>query len=61
MSSGCVGIYMCIISQGVSGWLFIFITCRYGEMFAGVGILVTFPGNAYLWWISVSRPPLPGV
>ena len=48
MSSRCVGIYMCIISQGVSGWLFIFITCRYGEMFAGVGILVTFPGNAYL-------------
>jgi len=48
VSSRCVGIYMCIIIQGVSGWLFIFITCRYGEMFAGVGILVTFPGNAYL-------------
>ena len=30
-------------------------------MFAGVGILVTFSGNAYLLWISVSRPPLPGV
>ena len=30
-------------------------------MFAGVGILVTFPGNAYLFWISVSRPPLPGI
>ena len=48
VSSRCVGIYMCMISQGVSGWLFIFIICRYGEMFAGVGILVIFPGNAYL-------------
>ena len=61
MSSKCVGIYMCMISQGICGWFFIFIICRYGEMFAGVGILVTFPRNAYLLWISVSRPPLPGV
>ena len=61
VSSRCVGIYMCIISQGRSGWFFIFIICIYGEMFAGVGIFATFPGNAYLIWISVSRPPLPGV
>ena len=47
VSSKCVGIYMCMISHGVSGWLFILIICRYGEIFAGVGILVTFPGNAY--------------
>ena len=61
VSSKCRGIYMCIISQGISGWLFIFIICRYGEILAGVEILMTFPGNAYLLWISVSRPPLPGV
>ena len=61
VSSKCVGIYTCIISQGISGWLFIFIICRYGEIFAGVGILVTFSGCAYLLWISVSRPPLHGV
>ena len=61
VSSGCVGIYICIISQGISGWLFIFIICRYGEILDGVGILETFPGNAYLLWMSVSKPPLPGV
>ena len=61
MSSGCVGIYMCMSSQGLNGWLLIFIICRYGEISAGVGILVIFPGNAYLLWISVSKPPLPGV
>ena len=61
MSSMCVGMYMCIISQGISGWLFIFIICRYGEILTGVGILVIIPGNANLLWISVSRPPLPGV
>ena len=48
MSSKCVGMYMWIISQGVSGWLFIFIICRYGDIFAGVGTLVMLPGNAYL-------------
>ena len=48
VSSKRVGIYMCMISQDSSGWLFIFIICRYGEMFASVGIFVTFPGNAYL-------------
>ncbi len=61
MSSWCVGIYMCMISQGISGWLFILIICKYGEIFAGVGILVIFPGNAYFLCISVSRPPRPGV
>jgi len=61
MSSRCVGIYKCMINHGNNGWLFIFIICRYGEMFAGVGILVIFPGKAYLLCISVSRPPLPGV
>ncbi len=52
---------MCMISQGISGWLFILIICKYGEIFAGVGILVIFPGNAYFLCISVSRPPRPGV
>ena len=47
VSSMCVGIYMCMINHGRSGWLFIFIICKYGDMFAGVGILVTFPVNAY--------------
>ena len=61
MSSKCVGIYMCMISHGVSGWLFIFIIYKYGEILVGVKILVTFPENAYLLWISVRRPPLPGV
>ena len=61
VSFKCVGIYMCMISQSISGWLFIFIICRYGEILAGVEILVTFPRNAYLLWISVSMPPLPGV
>ena len=28
MSSMCVGIYMCIISHGDSGWLFITIICK---------------------------------
>jgi len=48
VSSKCVGIYMCMVSHSNNGWLFIFIICRYGEMFDGVGILVTFPRNAYL-------------
>ena len=61
VSSMCVGIYMCIISQGSSGWFFIFIICMYGEIFVGIEILATFLGNAYLLWISVSRPPLSGV
>ena len=59
--SRCVDIYMCMISQGISGWLFNLIICRYGEIFTGVGILVIFLGNAYFLLINVSRPPLPGV
>lgn len=61
ISSRCVGMYMWMISQGSSGWLFIRIICRYGEMFDGVGILVMLPGKAYLLCMSVSSPPLPGV
>ena len=57
----CRHIYMCMISHGKSGWLFIFIICKYGDMLAGVGILLTFPGKAYLLCISVSRPPLLGL
>ena len=30
-------------------------------MFASDGIFVMFPGNAYFWFINVSRPPLTGV
>ena len=29
-------------------------------MFAGDGIFVMFLGNAYIWFINVSRPPLGG-
>ena len=35
--------------------------CKYGEMFARDGIFVMFPGNAYFWFISVSKLPLAGV
>ena len=48
VSSRCVDIYMCRISHGSSGLLFIFIICRYGDVFASVDILVTFPRNEYL-------------
>ena len=54
----CVDIYMCIINHSSEGWLLILIICKYGEIFAGVGNLVIFSRNAYLLWISVSRPPL---
>ena len=30
-------------------------------MFVGDGIFVMFPGNAYFWFINVSRPSLAGV
>ena len=30
-------------------------------MFAGDGIFVMFPGNAYFWFINVSRLPLASV
>ena len=61
MSSVCEGIYMCIINQGWRGWLFISNICKYGDILAGVGILVMFPGCAYVLFISVRRPPLAGV
>ena len=53
--------YMCIISHGCKGLLLIFIICKYGEISAGVGILVRLPGYAYFLFTSVSRPPLAGV
>ena len=61
ISSRCVGMYMWMISHGCSGWLFIRIIWRCGEIFAGVGILVMLPGKAYLLCMSVSSPPLPCV
>ena len=33
VSSKCVGIYMCMISQDISGWLFILFICRYRKIF----------------------------
>ena len=30
--------------------------CKYAEMFAEDGIFVMFRGNAYFWFISVSKP-----
>ena len=39
----------------------IFMICRYGEIEAGVGILCMFPGQAYVLWMSISRPPQEGV
>jgi hypothetical protein len=52
---------MCIISHGCRGWLFISITCRYGEMLARVGILVMLPGYAYVLFMSIRSLPLAGV
>ena len=52
---------MCIISHGCRGWLFIFMICRYGDIAAGVGILVMLPGYVYTLFMSVRRPPLVGV
>ena len=37
------------------------IICKYGEISAGMGILVIFPRYAYFLSISVSSPPLVGV
>ena len=44
ISSSCDGMYMFIISHGTSGWFFISIICRYGDIADGVGILVILPG-----------------
>ena len=52
---------MCMINHGCSGVFCICIICRYGEISAGVGILVIFPGYAYLLFINVRSPPLVGV
>ena len=57
----CVGIYMCINNHGDSGWFFITIICKYGDISAGVGIFVTLPGYGYSLLMSVSSPPLVGV
>ena len=61
MSSKWDGIYMCRISHDCRGMFCICIICRYGEISAGVGILVIFPGYAYLLFIRVRSPPLAGV
>ena len=61
MSSKWEGIYMCRISHGCSGAFCICMICRYGEILAGVGILVIFPGYAYLLFIRVRSLPLAGV
>jgi hypothetical protein len=37
------------------------IICKYGEISAGVGILMIFLGYAYLLFIRVRSPPLAGV
>ena len=55
------GIYICRISHGRRGVFCICIICKYGEISAGVGILVIFPGYAYLLFIRVRSPPLAGV
>jgi hypothetical protein len=56
MSSVWVGMYMCIRKNVERGWFVILMICRYGEMFVVVGILLMFPGNAYCWYIRISRP-----
>ena len=55
-SSLCRGMF--IRSHGRSGWFATRIIWRNGDMFAGVGTLDKFIGNACLLWISVSNPPL---
>ena len=61
ISSSCDGIYMCVIDHDCSGWLFISIICRYGDIVAGVGIFVILPGYAYVLCMNVKSPPLAGV
>ena len=61
ISSICVGMYMCINSHGCNDWFCIVIICKYGEISAGVEILVMFPGYAYFLSMSVSSPPQVGV
>ena len=52
---------MCINSHDDSGWFFIAIICKYGDISAGVGIFVTLLGYAYSLLMSVINPPLVGV
>ena len=47
ISSLCEGMYKCNISHGCSGWIFMCMICKYGEMFAEDGIFIMFRGNAY--------------
>ena len=47
MSSMYEGMYRRSMSHGCSGWFFMCIICRYGEMFTCDGIFVMFLGNAY--------------
>ena len=61
MSSKWDGIYMCRINHGYRGVFCICIICKYGEISAGVGILMIFLGYAYLLFIRVRSPPLAGV
>ena len=49
ISSMWEGMYRCITNHGCSGWFFICMICKYGEMFAGDGILLMFPGKVYFW------------
>ena len=35
--------------------------CKYGKMFARDGVFVIFFGNAYFWFINISKPPLASV
>ena len=53
-----MGIYMFMRSIGVIGLLFIFITCRYGDMVLGVGILVMFSFVWMVFGIIIRVPPL---
>ena len=56
-----VGMYRFIVNHDWSEWFFIWIICKYGDMFAEVGILVIIFGKAYLLLISINSPLLAGV
>jgi hypothetical protein len=58
MSSMWVGMYRCIRKNVERGWFLILMIYRYEEILVVVGILVTFPRNAYFWCIRIRRPPL---
>ena len=46
MSSSCEDIYKLIRSQGYKGWFAMRVIWRNEDIFASVGILARFPGNA---------------